>query len=452
MDTQENKMGVMPVNKLLITMAAPMILSMLVQALYNVVDSFFVSRIHEDALTALSLAFPVQNLMIAVATGTGVGVNAMLSKSLGEGNRQNVNSAARNGIFLAVCSYALFLIFGLFGVRAFMQSQTDSARIIGYGAQYLTICCVASAGIYMQIIFERLLQGTGRTFITMWTQLIGAVINIVLDPILIFGLLGAPKMGVAGAAVATVIGQIAAAVAAIICNLKFNKEIDFSFKGFRPSPRTIGRIYAVGFPSILMVAISSIMTYVMNKILIGFTSTAVAVFGAYFKLQSFVFMPTFGLNNGMIPIVAYNYGARKRSRVTSTIKLSVVFAETMMFVGVLIFQFFGESLLKYGFDASETMLALGVPALRTISLHFLLAGFCIISSSVFQALGNGVFSLIISFARQLLVLLPTAWLLSLSGRVDMVWWSFVIAEFVSLVLCAVFLKVIYNKKLKNLEE
>ena len=451
METKENKMGVMPVNKLLITMAAPMILSMLVQALYNVVDSFFVSRIHEDALTALSLAFPIQNLMIAVATGTGVGVNAMLSKSLGEGNRENVNNAARNGIFLAVCSYVVFLLFGLFGTRAFMQSQTDIDSIIEHGVQYLSICSVACIGIYVQIIFERLLQGTGRTVITMWTQLTGAVINIILDPILIFGLLGMPAMGVAGAAVATVAGQIVAAIVAVICNLKFNKEIDFSFKGFRPSPKVIGRIYAVGFPSILMVAISSIMTYVMNKILIGFTSTAVAVFGAYFKLQSFVFMPIFGLNNGMIPIVAYNYGARKRSRVTGTIKLSVVFAEAMMIIGVLIFQFFGKWLLIHGFDASETMVALGVPALRTISLHFLLAGFCIISSSVFQALGNGVFSLLISFARQLLVLLPAAYLLSLSGRVEMVWWSFPIAELASLLLCALFLKITYNKKLKNLE-
>ncbi|MCH5187128.1 MAG: MATE family efflux transporter [Oscillospiraceae bacterium] len=450
-EPKENKMGIMPVPKLLITMAAPMIFSMLVQALYNVVDSFFVSRVHEDALTALSLAFPIQNLMIAVSTGTGVGVNAMLSKSLGEGNRENVNKAAKNGIFLAICSYVLFLLFGIFGTRPFMESQTDSVRIIEYGVQYLTICSVACLGIYIQIIFERLLQGTGKTFITMWTQLTGAIINIVLDPILIFGFFGLPALGVAGAAIATVAGQIVAAIVAIICNLKFNKEIDFSFKGFRPDIKAIGRIYAVGFPSILMVAISSIMTYTMNKILIGFTTTAVAVFGAYFKLQSFVFMPIFGLNNGMIPIVAYNYGARKRSRVTGTIKLSVAFAEAMMAVGVLIFQFFGKGLLISGFDASETMVALGVPALRIISLHFLLAGFCIISSSVFQALGNGVFSLLISFARQLLVLLPAAYLLSLSGRVEMVWWSFLIAEFASLVLCSVFLRVTYNKKLKMLD-
>ena len=451
-EPKENKMGIMPVPALLITMAAPMIFSMLVQALYNVVDSFFVSRVHEDALTALSLAFPIQNLMIAVSTGTGVGVNAMLSKSLGEGNRENVNKAAKNGIFLAICSYVIFLLFGLFGTRAFMESQTDSARIIEYGVQYLTICSVACLGIYIQIIFERLLQGTGKTFITMWTQLTGAIINIVLDPILIFGLFGLPALGVAGAAIATVAGQIIAAVVAIICNLKFNKEIDFSFKGFRPDIKAIGRIYAVGFPSILMVAISSIMTYTMNKILIGFTTTAVAVFGAYFKLQRFVFMPIFGLNNGMIPIVAYNYGAKKRSRVTGTIKLSVVFAEAMMLIGVLIFQFFGKGLLINGFDASETMVALGVPALRIISLHFLLAGFCIISSSVFQALGNGVFSLLVSFARQLLVLLPAAYLLSLSGRVEMVWWSFLIAEFASLVLCSIFLRVTYNKKLKMLGE
>ncbi len=450
-DAKENKMGTMPIIKLLTTMAAPMVLSMLVQALYNVVDSIFVSHIHEDALTALSLAFPVQNLMIAVATGTGVGINAMLSKSLGEGDKKSVDAAAKNGVFLALCSYVIFLIFGLFGTRLFMESQTDSQRIIDYGVQYLSVCSTLCIGVYVQITFERLLQATGRTFITMWTQLTGAIINIILDPILIFGLFGLPALGVTGAAVATVAGQVVAAAVAVVCNLKFNREVNLSFKGFRPSGAAIRRIYSVGVPSILMVAISSIMTYLMNKILIAFSTTAVAVFGAYFKLQSFIFMPIFGLNNGMIPIVAYNYGAKKRSRVTGTVKLSMLYAEAIMFIGFLLFQFMGSTLLNF-FDASPRMLEIGIPALKIISFHFLLAGFCIIASSVFQALGNGLFSLIISVARQLVVLIPTAFLLSLSGRVETVWWSFLIAEFVSLMLCAFFLRFIYNRKLKNLEQ
>ncbi len=453
-ETKENKMGVMPVNRLLITMAAPMMLSMLVQALYNVVDSIFVSHFSQDGLTALSLAFPVQSLMIAVATGTGVGINAMLSKSLGEKDRDNVNAAAGNGVFLALCSYAVFLIFGLFGARAFFETQKATENVINYGTQYLSICAIFSLGVYVQITFERLLQATGKTFITMWTQLSGALINIILDPILIFGYFGAPRRGVAGAAVATVIGQWVAAAVAVVCNFKFNPEVTLTLKGLRPRPRVIRRIYAVGFPSILMVAIGSVMTYTMNQILLGFEKvgeTAVSVFGAYFKLQSFIFMPIFGLNNGMIPIVAYNFGARKRKRITGTIKLSVVYAVSLMFIGFLIFQFGGSFLLNL-FDATPTMLELGVPALRIISLHFLLAGFSIISSSVFQALGNGFFSLLISVARQLVVLLPAAWLLSLTGEVTAVWWSFLIAEFVSLVLCAVFLKVTYSKKLKDIPE
>ncbi len=452
--TKENKMGTMPVNRLLLTMAAPMVLSMLVQALYNVVDSVFVSHFSQDGLTALSLAFPVQSLMIAVATGTGVGINAMLSKSLGEKDSENVSAAAGNGVFLALCSYVVFLIFGLFGARLFFETQKATANVVEYGTQYLSICSIFSLGIYVQITFERLLQATGKTFFTMWTQLSGALINIILDPILIFGYFGAPRMGVAGAAAATVIGQCVAAVVAVICNLKFNHEVHLTLKGLRPKARVIKRIYSVGVPSILMVAIGSVMTYTMNQILLGFEKvgeTAVSVFGAYFKLQSFIFMPIFGLNNGMIPIVAYNYGARKKSRITATIKLSVVYAVSMMFLGFLIFQFFSPALLNL-FDASPTMLELGVPALRIISLHFLLAGFSIISSSVFQALGSGTLSLIISVARQLVVLLPTAWLLSLTGKVSAVWWSFLIAEFVSLALCGVFLKLIYKKRLGDIPD
>lgn len=463
MEANENKMGVMPVKKLLVTMAAPMILSMLIQALYNIVDSAFVSRISQDALTAISLAFPMQNLMIAVATGTGVGINAMLSKSLGEKDEKNVKLAARNGVFLAICSYAVFLLVGLFGTRAFFLAQGVSESIVDLGVKYLSICLVLSFGIFVEITFERLLQSTGKTVYSMITQSLGAVINIILDPILIFGLFGFPEMGISGAALATVIGQIIAGVAAVVINHMKNREISVKFKGFKPHGKTILRIYSVGFPSILMVAISSLMTMTLNKVFIGgFTekigaaatvgTTAVAVLGIYFKLQSFIFMPIFGLNNGMVPIVAYNYGAKKRSRVTQTVKLGICFAEAMMFIGFLAFQFAGGVLLDIFEvpDNMEAMRAIGIPALKIISVHFLVAGFNIVCSSFFQAMGNGVYSLVISVARQLVVLLPAAFLLSLSGEVSLVWWAFPVAEIMSLILSSFFLRKIYGQKLKNL--
>ncbi len=428
---EENKMGVMPVNKLLLTMSFPMMVSMLVQALYNVVDSVFVSRINENALTAVSLAFPLQTLMIALGGGMGVGVNAVLSKALGERDFERANKAAINGVFLAGVNFVIFLLVGLFAVRPFYMSQTDDAQIIEYGCQYLTIVCCFGIGIYTQFIFERLLQSTGRTLYTMFTQGTGAIINIIMDPILIFGYFGFPKMGVAGAAAATVFGQIVAGIIALILNLKKNTDIQLRLKGFRPDPAMIGQIYVVGIPSIIMQAIGSLMTYCMNRILMVFTSTAAAVFGVYFKLQSFVFMPIFGLNNGMVPIIAYNYGAAKKDRLLKTIKLSIIYAVSIMFVGFLVFQIFPAQLFAL-FDASETMLAIGIPALRTISISFLLAGFCIIEGSVFQALGNGVYSMLVSVARQLVVLIPVAYLLSRLGNVDYVWWAFPIAELMSL--------------------
>ena len=435
----ENKMGTMPVNSLLLSMSLPMMVSMLVQALYNVVDSIFLSRISENALTAVSLAFPLQSLMIALGAGTGVGVNALLSRSLGEKDYKKVNSSAMNGIFLALVSFVVFLIIGLTVVTPFYKSQTADTEIINYGVQYLTIVCTCSFGMYTQFIFERLLQSTGKTLYTMFTQGIGAIINIILDPILIFGLLGAPKLGVAGAAIATVFGQIVAGILAIIINLKKNDEVKLHFKGFRPDMHMIGQIYAVGIPSIIMQSIGSIMVYGMNKILMAFSSTATAVFGVYFKLQSFIFMPVFGLNNGMVPIIAYNYGARRKDRLIKTLKLSILYAVAIMVVGVLIFQIFPEQLFMM-FDASEHMLSMGVPALRIISIHFVLAGFCIICSSSFQALGNGVYSMIISICRQLVVLLPAAYLLSKLGNVNYVWWAFPIAEGFSLLLNLVFLR------------
>ncbi len=443
----ENKMGVMPVPKLLISMALPMMIAMLVQALYNVVDSIFVSQLGENALTAVSLAFPIQNLMIAVATGTGVGVNALLSKSLGEKNFDQVNKAASNAVFIYICSYLAFLIFGLVGVRAFFTTQTDIPEIIEYGVDYLQICSIASFGIFLEICFERLLQSTGKTFYTMIVQGIGAVMNIILDPIFIFGLLGAPKMGVAGAAVATVLGQIAGMLVGIFFNTTRNPEIHLSLKRFRPDWLTIKRIYAVGVPSIVMASISSVMTFGMNKILLAFSSTATAAFGVYFKLQSFIFMPVFGLNNGMVPIISFNYGARNKTRIIQTIKLSIAYAMLIMMVGFGIFQLFSDRLLAM-FNASPDLLAIGVPALRIISVSFLFAGFCIVAGSVFQSMGNGVHSLIVSVARQLVVLLPVAFMLSLTGDLEAVWWSFPIAEVASVILSGLFLWYTYKKVIK----
>lgn len=437
-ERKANKMGTMPVNKLLVSMSLPMMVSMLVQALYNIVDSIFVSRIDENALTAVSMAFPIQSLMIAIGVGTGVGVNALLSRSLGEKDYGKVDRTAVNGVFLSAVSYVLFLVVGILAVTPFYLSQTKDAQIIAYGKQYLTIICCCSFGMYTQFIFERLLQSTGKTIFTMVTQGTGAIINIILDPIFIFGYFGVPRMGVAGAAVATVAGQIIAGVFAIIINEKKNTDVKLNFKGFRPDKKVIGEIFKVGIPSIIMQAIGSVMTYGMNRILISFNSTAVAVFGVYFKLQSFIFMPIFGLNNGMVPIIAYNYGAKEKDRLVKTLKLSVLYAMGIMVLGFLVFQLFPAPLFSL-FDASEMMLSIGVPALRAISFSFLFAGFCIVCGSLFQALGNGVYSMVISIARQLVVLLPAAYLLSLSGKVQYVWWAFPIAELVSLSMTVFFL-------------
>ena len=448
---KENKMGVVPIRKLLINMSIPMIISMLVQALYNVVDSIFVAKISENALAAVSLSFPVQNMMIAIAVGTGVGINALLSRNLGEKNTEEVNKIANNGILLAVLSFAVFLLFGLTCVKLYFTTQTNNIEIIKHGTAYLMICCTASFGIFGQITFERLLQSTGKTFYTMITQGVGAIINIVLDPILIFGLLGMPKMGVAGAALATVIGQIIALIVAIVLNFKVNHEIQIKIKGFKPNIETIRKIYSIGVPSIVMLSIASITTYSLNNILMKFSVTATAVFGIYFKLQSFAFMPVFGLNNGMVPILAYNYGAKNKDRIMDTIKLSIQIAIGIMIVALAIFQIFPEKLFLL-FNASEDMLNVGTSALRIISLSYIFAGFSIVSSSVFQAFGNSMLSLWVSIGRQLVVLVPSAYLLSLTNNVNMVWWAFPIAEVVSLILTIIFLKVIYNKKIKPIDD
>ena len=452
----ENKMGVMPVNSLLLNMAVPIMISMLVQAFYNVVDSWFVAKLSEDALNAVSLAFPVQNLMISVAVGTGVGINALLSRSLGEKRQDQADKAAVNGIFLAVLSCLVFVILGLACSKLFYTIQTDVDEIIDYGSAYLTICCSLSAGIFGGVTLERILQATGRTIQSMIAQAVGAVVNIVLDPILIFGLGPFPRMEVAGAALATVIGQIIGCGVSIFFNLTQNPDINLSFKGFRPHGPTIRGIYSVGLPSIIMQSIGSVMVFGMNQILIAFTDTATAVFGVYFKLQSFFFMPVFGLCNGMVPIVAYNFGARKPDRIIKTIKLSAIYATALMIVGFAVFQLFPGPLLdmfRSEEDVTGSLIAIGVPALRIISFSWLLAGFGIVCSSVFQALDHGVLSLISSLVRQLIVLLPAAFLLSrLFGNLDLVWLAFPISELFSCALCAVFMRRVYRRDILPLRE
>ena len=445
--TQENKMGVMPIGPLLAGMAVPMMISMLVQALYNIVDSIFVAQISQDALNAVSLAFPLQNLMIAVGGGTGVGMNALLSRSLGEKKQDQADQAANTGIFLFLLSAVVFGVCGFLLARPFFLAQTDIPSIVDYGTDYARICLGLSIGIFSQFCFERLLQSTGRTVYSMVTQLIGAVINIIMDPILIFGLFGFPRMEVAGAAAATVFGQIIAALIGLWMNLRFNKDIHIRLRDIR-SDRTVAReIYRVGLPSIIMQSIGSIMTFGMNKILIGFTDTATAVFGAYFKLQSFIFMPVFGLNNGMVPIISYNYGAARLDRVRKTFQLTAATATVIMCVGCAAFNLIPGTLLGF-FSPSAEMLSIGTVALRIISVSFLLAGFCIIAGSMFQAIGNPVHSLIVSICRQLLVLLPAAWLLAQTGNLDLVWFAFPIAELMSLTLSVIFLR----KTMRDAEE
>ncbi len=441
---RENKMGTMPENQLLLSMAVPMMISMLVQALYNIVDSIFVSRICEDALTAVSMAFPWQNIVIAIAVGFGVGINALLSRALGQKNAERVNQVAINGLLLALLSYLLVLVAGLIGIRAYMRTQTDIESIVNYGITYLNICILCSFGVFVEITFERFLQATGRTIYSMITQLAGALTNIILDPILIFGLLGFPKLGIAGAAWATVIGQCVGAVVAVTLNHFKNPEVHLRLRHIRPNGRLMGEITAISIPSIIMSCISSLTCFVMNMILIAYSSTAVAVFGVYFKLQSFVFMPVFGLNNGMVPIIAYNYGAQKPERIHKTIRLGMAYAVAIMAVGLLVFQLIPKQLLLM-FDASDAMLGIGAPALRIMSLAFVFAGVGIASSSACQAFGYSVYSMLISIARQIVVLIPAAYLLSLTGVLRSIWFAFPIAEIVSLFLSLFFLRTTLKK-------
>lgn len=461
MSLKENKMGVMPVGRLLLTMALPMALSMLVQALYNVVDSAFVSRISDtnnDALTAVGLAFPVQNIMIGLASGIAVGVNALLSRALGERDQTRVNRAALNGVLLAACGTALAALFGVFCARPFMQSMSQNPEVIRYGVDYIRVITLASFGIFGEILFERLLQSTGRTAYTLVTQGTGAIINIILDPILIFGLFGLPRMEVMGAAVATVIGQIVAFALAIVLNLKKNPDVQLRFRGFRPDGSVIGKILGIGVPSTVMIAISSLMYYLFNLVLgrfnaveFGLGETGTTVFGVYYKLQSFIFMPVFGINNALLAICAYNYGARLPKRITGTIRCGTLIASAVMLVGTVVFELIPEQLLGF-FNADEAMLRVGVPAMRILATHFLLAGACIIFGGAFQGLGKSVYSMYTSLARQLIVLIPAAFLLSMQGNIDLVWLSFPISEAVSLAVSTLLLGRLNRKMIRPLEK
>ena len=446
----QNKMGTMSVPKLLLSMSLPMMLSMMILALYNVVDSIFVAQLSEDALTAVSLAYPIQSLIIAVSVGTGVGINALLSRNLGEQNYKGATDAATNGIFLAVISALVFTLFGIFGSHFYFASQTGNTVIVDYGTSYLTLICSMSICPFLQITMERLLQSTGKSVYSMMSQITGAIINIVLDPIMIFGLFGFPRLEVTGAALATVTGQIASVLLGLYFNIKFNKEININMKGFRPHLETIRNIYIVGFPAIVMQAIGSVMTFSMNHLLLMFSTTAAAVFGIYFKLQSFIFMPVYGLNNGMVPIIAFNYGARNKKRIVSAIRLSIMTATIIMTVGLILFMTLPDFMLRTFFDASAHMIEIGVPALKIFSLSFVFAGFSIVSSAVFQSLGNGFYSLITSAIRQLVVLLPLAYIFAKFWGLTLVWWSIPIAEIFSLVLSAILLRKIYNNKIKNI--
>lgn len=441
---QENKMGVMPVNRLLLTMSGPMMISMLIQALYNVVDSMFVSYISESALTAVSLAYPMQNLMIAVATGTGVGINALLSRNLGEKNFPIVNRTAGNAIFLGLISYVVFALVGLFGSRIYFTVQVSDPEIIQMGQDYLSVILILSIGCFGQVLLSRLLQSTGKTFYSMVIQMVGAVLNIILDPIMIFGLLGFPAMGVAGAALATVISQVVGTLMGLYYNLRKNPEIQFSLNQLRPSAPIIARIYSVGVPSILLQTVASLLIFGLNQILVAFSETATAVYGVYFKLQGFAFLPIIGMNNGMVPIIAYNYGAKKPERILQTIKLAITYALIIMVVAVAVFQIFPTQLLGF-FQASPEMLEIGVPALRILSLCFIIGGFTIVSSSVFQALGRGLLSMSISIFRQLVLVLPLAYFFSLTGKLEMVWWAFPVAEVLAGLLALYYLRRAYRR-------
>jgi putative MATE family efflux protein len=445
----ENKMATMPVGKLLFTMSLPLMLSMIMEALYNVVDSLFVARLSEKALTALTLAFPIQLLVVSVTVGTGVGINALLSRQLGEKNRQGVDETAINGVFLAALTYIAFLVFGLFLTRPYFAWQTADAEICQMGVEYLSICMIFSFGSVGQILFQRLLQSTGRTGLAMVSQLIGAAFNIIFDPVLIFGLFGFPKMGVTGAAIATVAGQIIAMGIAVFFNITKNKDVNFRFRGFRPDAKVIAEIYRVGAPAIVNQSLNSLMAFGVNFILIRLSATAVAAFGIYIRIQNFVFMPAFGVNNGVIAIGAFNYGARSKPRIDATIKHGIIIASLIMITGTVLMRILTVPILKL-FDASDTLMDIGSAALRIISLSYVFAAFTLIMQGVYQALGNGLYSLVISLMRVVIVLIPALYIFAQFFELSQIWWAFVLAEAISAVVGAFLLKRIYRERIKPL--
>ena len=445
----ENKMGTMPVVPLIFNMSLPIMFGMLVMALYNIVDSIFVAKLSEQALTAVSLAFPVQNLMISFGIGTAIGINAILSFALGQKNQEDVDKCAMNGIFLVFCNFLLFLILGLTCVKPYLRSQTSDTAIYTYGVEYLMIVTCGSFFLFAEVTMERLLQATGRTVLSMVSQCVGAAVNLIFDPLLIFGLGPFPALGIQGAAIATVFGQICAMILSFVLNVTKNHEIHFKLKNLRPDSLIIGRIYKIAVPSIAMNSITSVIAYFVNLILGHFTMTAVAVYGVFIKMNSFIFMPVFGLNSGIVPIIAYNYGAQKHKRLTNTIRASIACSFLIMFTGFLIFEIFPAQLFRL-FSASDEMLSIGIPAFRRIAPSFLGAAFAITLSSVFQAFGNAVYSMIVSFSRQLVVFLPAAYLLSLTGNVNNVWWCFIIAEFMSVGMSLFFMRRVYVQKIKPL--
>lgn len=450
-ESRQNKMGTAPVLPLIFSMALPAMFSMLVQALYNIVDSYFVAQVSEKGLAAVSLAFPLQNLLISFAVGTAVGVTSLISRRLGQGRQEEANSAAAHGILLAICTWVLFALYGAFFSTPFFQLFETDPEIIQMGSSYISICCVFSFGVFVEVTLEKTLQATGNMIWPMVFQLIGAVTNIILDPIMIFGLLGFPAMGVAGAAIATVTGQILAMVVAILVVTFRDHDIHITFRGFRPSGKIIKDIYIVGVPSIVMQSIGTVMTMALNGILSSFSTAAYTVFGLYFKLQSFVFMPVFGLNQGLLPILGYNYGSRNKKRMMSAFRSGCVIALVIMAAGMIVFLAFPQWLLGI-FNASQELLDIGIPALRIICTCFLFAALGIVSSTLFQAVGRGIYSLIVSLMRQLVVLVPAAWLLAhFTHQVTAVWWAFPIAECFSLLISLVLFLRLYRREIRNLE-
>lgn len=446
--TKENKMGTAPITPLIWKMALPAILSMMVQALYNIVDSIFVAKISSQALSAISIAFPIQMLMVAIGVGTAIGINSLVARRLGEGRQEQADSAATHGLLLGFMNWIIIALIGIFFTNAFFRMTTDNASIISLGSTYTHIVTIFSFGVFIETCVEKTLQATGNMIYPMLSQLLGCVINIILDPILIFGLGPVPKLGIAGAAIATVFGQIVAMLFCLIILFTKNHDIHVTFRNFRFSWKTIGEIYEVGIPAIVMQAISSFLITLLNLILIQFSEAAVNVFGIYYKLQSFVFMPVFGLNQGVMPVLGYNYGAHNKKRLLSGFRTGVIGAAVIMFVGTILFHLIPGPLLSL-FDADATTMKIGIPALKTISLCFVPAAFGIMFSTLFQACGMGIRSLILSLIRQLICILPSAWILS-KISLGAVWYAFPIAEFVAFILGVVFFYYMNKKVIQKL--